>query len=136
MKSVPSLLAGIACIGVFMSSAPAKDPDREKISWTLPDHTRVEFYHKPPPAWSDHPKCLDLIVPNRVVHYEFAESHSGYQNVDLYINEDHSVVWLVDRRDNQIGLTVYLRTKEFEVETIGKTFDASNQHAKIVPMDG
>jgi len=86
--------------------------------WDLPNGAKIEFYHEPSVFFqSDHSKCIDLIKSDGTKsHYEFAQAHSGYNNVDLRINKENSIISIVDLDQKRVGMSLSLAANEFKNE--------------------
>jgi hypothetical protein len=90
-----------------------------EIFWILPDGTKVGFYHeRSTDSWhGDHNKCVEVTHKNeRTELHTFGGGHNGYEEVDLRLSGDGRVIWILDRRQLQIGMSYDLSTREFRGE--------------------
>ncbi|MCK9590222.1 MAG: hypothetical protein WC003_15700 [Terrimicrobiaceae bacterium] len=102
-----------------------REKDRPKIYWKLPNGETVVFYHSPPDfLFSDHWKNLELWERGERKHlFQFGAGHSGYENVELLMSSDGSIIWIVDQKNGMIGGAINLTTGAFKGESIPAIYD-------------
>jgi hypothetical protein len=88
-------------------------------TWRLPDGTIVHFHIGPhTPPGRDSIKYLELTPPGgKTKTFRFAETHAGYDHVDLRIDFDYETIWIVDRDTQRVGCSLDLKTGTFVGES-------------------
>ena len=97
-------------------------PGGKATTWVLRDGTVVRFFKPSGPV--AHPqesvKVLEVTPPGGPAReYTFGTNHGGYSWVELRVNPDESVVWLVDtdarymKSGRRVGCVLTLATGEF-----------------------
>ena len=79
----------------------------------------------------DHAKCLEITRHNQSTElFKFGESHSGYDEVDLYISDNKQTIWILDHRYGRVGASFDFPSQVFKGE--GQAILPSDQ-AKMLP---
>jgi hypothetical protein len=124
---LPAVFAASSC-----QDAPSSKPDPRAREWILPAGETVRFSHEDPGFWrSDHAKYLDVrFNDGQTRRYSFAESHSGYNRVELRMNAAESQIWLIDCDNGQLGAFLDLSTRRFKGEGQGPPLPADTLFLK------
>jgi hypothetical protein len=118
----PTLLLLAVFTTMSCQEASTTKSDTRAREWILPAGESVRFSHEDPGflGKGDHAKYLDVRFndgQNR--RYSFAESHSGYNRVELRMDASQSHVWLVDCDNGSLGAFLDLSTRRFQGEGQG-----------------
>lgn len=111
-----SILAG--SIAIICPGCSKHEPDIRTREWILPQGESVRFSHEDPGFFgSDHYKYLKVrLKDGKINQYSFAGGHSGYNEVDLFLDSSQTKIWLVDRSAGSVGAFLDLSTGSFAGE--------------------
>lgn len=92
--------------------------DTRSREWSLPGGEFISFSHEDPGFFgSDHAKYLDVrFKGGNTKRYSFAAGHSGYNEVNLLLDQSHKKLWLIDCHNSSSLVFLDLSTGSFKDE--------------------